>query len=662
MALPASPSVVVLENNQSIFAPNVDSSIVGIVGFADKGPINEATLVTSQNDLLNKFGKPSSNIPGQGLEGAIEILEATNQVYFVRADNGTATVASATVTVGFCPAIQIPNSTLTTASSLYVAVWDNNGTLDTSSVISVDSTYATTKAALQSYFSKSLVNDAAIFADVDSSDNLYLVGRYAGSSAKLQVSSAGWTVTGLHASGPLGTGATNVTASGGTAVSTGASSVYALFETVYKGSGYNLSSLRDGSVVGLSVEVDSKSMRDNVTVNSDGVLAEQFLVEFAPSSIASIEHVLNTDSTVNQSNLVNVQLLASGSAFTAKDNPADAISISRSFSYGGSTYFTTPRFLKMIEGTYSVAGGNSGYSTTEEGSSADRTGLIGTSTLKTGLYALDDPSLNISIALVPGITHQDVQNALVTLAETTKEFLAVMAPPMGLDTTQEAVNWINGKETRTAALNSNYATVAWPWVQVYNYFAGADEWYDPAIFFARQCVYTDGVKDPWYAPAGYNRGRLTKPVDIEVRLNEGDKGALYTNSINPIVKEPQFGITIMGQKTTDRLPSALQSVNVRRLLIYIRKVLLQLGKPFQFEPNDEFTWELVEDAIRPFLDDLIARQAISEGAVKCDSTTNTPLRRDRKEMWCSVSIKPVLAAEWVVFEVNVTNQSATING
>jgi phage tail sheath protein FI len=96
-------------------------------------------------------------------------------------------------------------------------------------------------------------------------------------------------------------------------------------------------------------------------------------------------------------------------------------------------------------------------------------------------------------------------------------------------------------------------------------------------------------------------------------------------------------------------------------MIYVRKTLLELGKPFQFEPNDQFTWEQVEDAINPFLNDLLARRAILEGAVKCNSETNTPARVDRNELWCSVTIKPTKAAETIVFEVNLTSQSATIN-
>ena len=278
------------------------------------------------------------------------------------------------------------------------------------------------------------------------------------------------------------------------------------------------------------------------------------------------------------------------------------------------------------------------------------------------MYALNDDSLNISLALVPGIPSQTVQNALITLAETSKNFIAVVSPPQGLDSVQDAVNWMNGKETRTAAINNSYAAVYWPWVQTFNYYAGADEWYDPAIFAARQYVFTDSVAEPWFAPAGYRRGRLTKPSNTEVILNQGDRDTLYTNNINPVTKDTQAGIVIFGQRTAQRLPTALNSVNVRRLMIYIRKVLLILGKPFQFQPNDEFTWEQVEDAITPFLDDLKARRGIVEGAVKCDATTNTPLRVDRKELWCSVTIKPTLAAETIVFEVNLTNQSATVNG
>lgn len=665
MALPQSPAVVVLENDQSVYVPNVQSSVVGIVGFADKGPTNKATLVTSQSDLLNKFGKPSSDIPGQALEGALEILEATNQMYFVRAVGADALEASTSALLGFCPAVIVSSTTVNTnATSINYSAIDNFGTTQVTRTVSLASSIGVTTmpSILTNAFDPSVLGDQDVFALHDSGVS-YLVSRYPGANARLIVSStAPFGFSAVDVSGlPISTGAGNlVTASGGTAH---VSALVVQFNSNYPGTGYNLTTLKDGSVQGLSVEIENKSIQDSVVINSEGSARERFDVVLSPSSAVSLETLLVDDPDNNSSDYANATVLSNGATFALPDNFSDKISATKLFTYDGTLTVGQPRFVKLVEGTYSFAGGDSGYSTTEGGDSTDRTSIIGTATNKSGIYALDDDSLGISIALVPGITHQQVQNALITLAESSKNFVAVVSPPYGLDNAQEAVDWMNGRSTaRTAALNNSYGAVYWPWVRVFNYFAGADEWYDPSIFAVRQMVFTDAVAEPWFAPAGFRRGRLTKPSDVEVVLNQGDRDVLYINNVNPINKEVQTGITVFGQKTAQRLPTALDRVNVRRLMIFIRKTLLQLGKPFQFEPSDQFTWELVEDAIRPFLDDLLARRAIVEGDVKCDSTTNTPLRRDRNELWCAVTIKPTKAAETIVFEVNLTNQSATVNG
>lgn len=678
MALPTSPSVVVLENDQSIYTPNVQSSVVGIVGFADKGPTNKATLITSQNQLLNVFGKPSSDIPGQGLEGALEILEATNQVYFVRVvqDAGTAAAVNATTsaTLGFCPAVQVSSVTSTLdGSTLTYVVTDNYSEIQLNGSVQLASATGDTGLydVLKRQFDPQNVGDSPVFA-MESGGSLFLASRYAGANSRLEIgltnASSFFSAINVSGNAVAPVQANTVIASGGTAQVGGTKGIYVKFESNYPGTGYNLVTLKDGTVQGVSVEVDSKSIRDIVTVNNNGSLQETFSVDLVPSSVGYIETLLVNDPINNKSEYVFAEIEASGAAYTPNDNFADKLDLERNFTYQGALTSGTPRFVKIVEGTYNLASGKSGYSTTASivddwvATAGDTSALIGTATGKKGLYALDDDGLNISIALIPGITNQQVQNALITLAETSRNFIAVMAPPYGLDNVQEAVDWMNGRGTRTAALNSSWGAVYWPWVQVFNYFAAADEWYDPAIFAARQMVYTDSVAEPWFAPAGVRRGRLTKPTSTETDLGQGDKDALYSNNINPITREVGTGITVFGQKTTQRAPTALDRVNVRRLMIYIRKVLLQLGKPFQFEPNDALTWEAVEDAINPFLSDLLARRAIVEGAVKCDSTTNTPLRVDRNELWCSITIKPTKAAETVVFEVNLTNQSATING
>jgi uncharacterized protein len=659
MAIPTSPSVVVLENDISIYAPNINSSVVGLVGFANKGPINKATLVTSQENLIRTFGKPDTLLNGQGLEGALEILEATNQLYFVRAVSG-AIAASADIAVGSCAAVHVSGYAATSETSSITYTVTNNVGLEpiTGSVELVSSTsFGTPATIFSNAFNPDILSDQPVFAYVEGTD-IYLASKYAGSGATLTISGTeGLSFQPLDVFGVASAtgGAASMVTKGYTA-----SDVALRAYSVYPGTGYNLSGLRDGSTQGVSVEINNLSVRDQVVVNSEGAQIESFnATELSPSSANSVEFLLIDDPDNNKSEYIYTELLSGVNEYNAP-NQFGASATATGFLGGpGGLYNSpigTPRFVKAIEGTYNLAGGDSG--------AANELALVGAAATKTGMYVLDDDALNISIALIPGITNDAIQNSLISLAESSKNFLALVAPPFAEGQVQDAVDWINGKSatTRSSALNSSYAAAYWPWVQVFNPFAAAEQWYDPAIFAARQCVYTDSVSEPWFAPAGYRRGRLTKPTATEVVLNQGDKDTLYSNALNPVVNDPTTGITIFGQKTAQRTPTALDRINVRRLMIYIRKTLLQLGKPFQFEPNDQFTWELVEDSINPFLDDLLARRAIIAGAVKCDSTTNTPLRVDRNELWCSVTIKPTKAAETIVFEVNLTSQSATLNG
>ena len=264
---------------------------------------------------------------------------------------------------------------------------------------------------------------------------------------------------------------------------------------------------------------------------------------------------------------------------------------------------------------------------------------------------------------IPGITEQTIQNSLVTLAETSQNFLAVVSPPEGLSTAQDAINWHNGQSaSRTAAINSSYASIYWPWLKVFDTFSRTNISLDPAAFAIAIMCHTDSVSDPWFAPAGLVRGRLTKPYDTEVILNQGDRDSLYQpgNAVNPIAKFAQDGIVIWGQRTAQRTPSSLDRINVRRMMIVIRKMVMAATRALVFEPNDPVTWQRVVNVVQPAIDDIRRRRGISEFRVICDETTNTSLRIDRNELWCRVLIKPTKTAEVLIFELNLTNQSADL--
>lgn len=690
-----SPGIYIIEKDQSEYAPTVDSSVIGVVGFASRGPMNEATLVTSPQQLVQTFGRPDENIPGQGLIGAVEMLEATNKIVYVRAgDDLTALEASTVVPFGACPAVYVEACSIGVLNNgaFRVQVYNNAGVsqFDTPKLFEFASGTATTTTwgtsaqgiAVMNTVGQGSLDSAKVGAFLDSNANLYLVGAFAGSGATMAVSAytdntytAGRTAfKALDASGNYGSLVSSVTVSGTTFVSPNAASGFGyLVKSLYPGTGYNLSSLSDGTVLGLSFEIDSLGGEKMLaTVNDGGAANENYKVSLL-AGVTEIEEVINIGTTNPTSDLIQGYLVSATSAgvptdfdhtsFTRFADPLSSIGAVNILGKYSTIYSRVDgaRFVKALEGTYSLANGTNGTGST----TANQSALIGDATVnpKTGMQALDDESLDISMACIPGFYAQSVQNALVTLAETSKKFLAVLSVPYGVGTAQDAIDWSNGlSESRTSPLNSSYAALYFPHVKVFSVFDGIDRDYDPVIFACRQMAYTDSNFETWFAPAGQVRGRLTKPTEVEVRLNQGDRDSLYGggNIVNPIVSFPQQGIQIFGQRTTQRVPSALDRVNVRRMMIQIEKIILASTRQFIFEPNDPATWERVENLLNPLFTDIKNRRGITDFKVVCNESVNTPLRVDRNELWCKVLIKPTKTAEIIVFELNLVAQSASI--
>ena len=725
-----SPGVYVIEKDVSDYPVTINSSVVGIVGFASRGPIaglnqEKATLITSPQQLVDTFGDPSEDIKGQALEGALEILETTNSMRFVRCADGGVD-ASATVSIGGCPAFAVSGrsdnpvmpigiaqgtanvgmsaigSADTTTSNVRftITAYDNarTKTIDAkvysvpSGTIALSATEgATTIAALKKVLGGALDADKiGAFADANTTTaSSFIIGQAAGSGATISIKSevyndaGSWTELNMLA--PINNEGASGTATGdgtvsGTSVDT--TSVSYFVESLWPGAGYNAGTKSDGSTSGVSFEVDANGGEVTVEqVNNLGTAAESF--KAGALSSAFLEDTIGTTYDGRTSNYVLANF-ASGNFATTTGNNALGVTALTSYEKpltslvgtaltingaGGSEAAggaVDPRFVKLIQGTYNLAGGSNGIPAAAAGVATAIIGAVESDGGKTGIEALDDPVLNISIGLAPGPNVgnlQSVQNALVTKAEGTTDFLALLSPPYAIGTPGDAINWSNGfSSERTAAVNSSYAAIYWPWLKVFQPFDAKDRWLAPEIYGARQITYTDNVSDPWFAPAGFVRGRLTKPTDVEVILNQGDRDSMYSggNCLNPIVNFPQNGIAIFGQRTSQRQPTALDRINVRRMMIYIKKQILASTQRLVFEPNDPITWERVVTLIQPMLADISMRRGITQFKVICDETTNTPVRVDRNEMWCKVLIKPTKTAEMVVFELNLTNQSATL--
>tara|TARA_Y100000034_G_scaffold52476_1_gene64410 strand:- start:138 stop:704 length:567 start_codon:yes stop_codon:yes gene_type:complete len=175
----------------------------------------------------------------------------------------------------------------------------------------------------------------------------------------------------------------------------------------------------------------------------------------------------------------------------------------------------------------------------------------------------------------------------------------------------------------------------------------------------------DRRADPWFAPAGFTRGGLTEGsagipvVGVRQRLTSKDRDKLYAANINPIASFPAEGIVIFGQKTLQVTPSALDRVNVRRLMLFVKRRISFMASRLLFEPNVRATWNRFHGQVEPFLRGVKARFGLDEFKVVLDSTTTTPDLIDRNIMYAKILLKPTRAIEFIAIDFVITNSGAS---
>jgi len=320
----------------------------------------------------------------------------------------------------------------------------------------------------------------------------------------------------------------------------------------------------------------------------------------------------------------------------------------------------------MKLGTYTLTGGDDGASVTE----SDVVGTIAGG-VKTGLKLFSNPEeVDVNLIAVPGDTRDGVISELISIAEVRQDCLALIDPPSGLDV-QEVVDWHNGLGTNAndpkAPLSTSYASLSWPWIQVYDSWNDVDVWVPPSAFVSRHMALTDRDYEIWYAPAGLRRGRLADVLDVEYSPTLGEREYLYggragewgVNAINPFVKFQGLGIVRWGQRTLQRYPTALDRENVRRLLLYMRKIIATAVMYLVFEPNDPVMWSQFRSLVTPVLESIKSRRGIVDYQVVMDESTNTPEVRDRNEAVGLIYIRPTKAAEVIQIKFVIMPQGVT---
>jgi phage tail sheath protein FI len=283
---------------------------------------------------------------------------------------------------------------------------------------------------------------------------------------------------------------------------------------------------------------------------------------------------------------------------------------------------------------------------------------------RTGLQLFRDPdSIDVNLVAIPGVTSMACHSALVSLCEARGDCMTLIDPPLGLTPTQ-VVDFIRAQGayalTRTS-INSSYAAMYYPWIKLYDSANSLIQDAPPSSAAIRTYIYNDVVGETWFAPAGVNRGRIVEAIGIERTLTIGERDYLYENRVNPIANFSKEGIVIWGQKTLQVAPTALDRVNVRRLLLYLRKVIATAVVPLIFEPNTPRLWRRFVNLVTPFLRDVKVREGLNDFRVTCDETTNTAVVIDRSEFRARIMLKPTKAAEFIIIDFVLVAQTSTFN-
>tara|TARA_R100000734_G_C3317228_1_gene110166 strand:+ start:579 stop:2351 length:1773 start_codon:yes stop_codon:yes gene_type:complete len=262
---------------------------------------------------------------------------------------------------------------------------------------------------------------------------------------------------------------------------------------------------------------------------------------------------------------------------------------------------------------------------------------------------------DINMLLVPGANqnqHAAVVNKAIQVCEDRGDCFAVVDPVPYNTTTLSTVT------AEANDYNSSYAAMYWPWVKIADNQLGKNVWVPPSVVMPGVISFNDSIAAEWFAPAGLNRGGITA-VRAERNLTHSNRDTLYEGRINPIATFPGVGVCAFGQKTLQKKASALDRINVRRLLINLKKFIASTSKFLVFENNTNATRNRFLSAVVPYMEEVQANQGLFAFKVVMDTTNNTPEVIDRNILKGDIFLQPAKAAEFIVIDFNVLPTGAT---
>ena len=298
----------------------------------------------------------------------------------------------------------------------------------------------------------------------------------------------------------------------------------------------------------------------------------------------------------------------------------------------------------------SKATGTSITATNTSGFDCSSTTASGSIAYKRAINAVSNPDdYDINMLVTPGIIHKHhsvVSNHAIDKVEARADAFYVMDASDIDDNVATAVD-------NVASLDTNYVATYYPWVKMENPSGNGLIFVPPSVVIPGVIAFTDSVAHEWFAPAGLNRGGLSNVRMTKKKLTHTDRDTLYEGRVNPIASFPGQGVVVFGQKTLQAKPSALDRINVRRLLIRLKKFIASSSRFLVFEQNDSSTRSRFLNIVNPFLESVQANSGLSAFKVVMDDSNNTPDVIDRNQLVGQIFIQPTRTAEFIVLDFSV---------
>ena len=265
---------------------------------------------------------------------------------------------------------------------------------------------------------------------------------------------------------------------------------------------------------------------------------------------------------------------------------------------------------------------------------------------------------DVNMVVTPGVIHSlhsGITSYAFDMCEARGDAFYVMDSVGIDDNITTAVSAMEG-------LDTNYAATYYPWVKIVDLDRNKPVWVPPSVVLPGVIAFNDRVAAEWFAPAGLNRGGLTEVIEVKTRLTQAERDQLYEGRINPIAVFPASGVCVWGQKTLQGRPSALDRINVRRLLIAAKKFIASSTRYLVFEQNTSQTRTRFLNIVNPYLESIQQRQGLYAFRVIMDESNNTPDIIDRNILYGQLYLQPAKTAEFIILDFNIQSTGAAFPG